>query len=161
MPRDRGILNESQTVEAPQRAIGAENRGSHEDFLLRRIYFQKSIYIRHTILITTVPGRATITPASSAVTIAFSFTRSQGGGTCKELSERWTKNLIKVSFVGSMRFEIAYTACNLCNHHTNSSYSINIVGGRYSPHFTSAFTPNSPPHTSALLIKIDQRFIYT
>lgn len=145
MPRDRGILNESQTVEAPQRAIGAENRGSHDGFLLRRVYFQKSLYIRHTILIITVPRRASITPASSVVTIAFSFTRSQGGGTCKELSERWTKNLMKVSFVGSMRFDIAYTACNLCNHHTDTShYSINIVGGRYSPHLLLPLLPTHP-----------------
>lgn len=135
MPKVGGIVKESQTVEARQRAIGA----------VLRIYFHKSLYIRHTILMTIVPRWASITPALSVAPIAFSFTWSQVRGIFKELSNGWTKNMVNVSFLGSMRFDIAYTECNLSNHYTgNSHYSIDIVGIRYSSHLLPPLLPAHP-----------------
>lgn len=151
MPKVGGILNESQTVGAPQGAIGA----------VLRIYFHRSLYIRHTILMAIVPRWASITPPLSVVPIAFGFTWSQGRGKFKELSTGRTKNMVNVPFLGSMRFDIAYTACNLSNHYTgNSHYSIDIVGIHYSSHLLPPLLPTHPL-IYALSWWIPARDIYT
>ena len=128
-----------------------------------------SLYIQLVISIRIASRRASITPALSVVPIAFIFTsasaptpyrgfhRSRTRLESVEAPQRTigqkVEKLIRVLFLGSVRFDMSYTACDLSNHPTDT-FSCAIPGKPVKRDIGISKNLGTPAITASLLLAV-------